>query len=113
MAWVGFDFDGTLVKGHSGKGDVVVPMLNRLKEYLAQGVEVRILTARAGDLEGQRLVKMWLSKQGLPDLKVTDKKDYGMIVFYDDRARQVIPDTGIVVGEEVEEHEEGTIIIPR
>ena len=44
MAWVGFDFDGTLVKGHSGKGDPVMPMLNRLKDYLARGVEVRIMT---------------------------------------------------------------------
>ena len=100
MPWVGFDFDGTLAVEHTF--EPVEPMVDRLRAYLDQGVEVRILTARGNDPHGPhgiKLVKDWLKKQGLPDLQVTSKKDYQMIVLYDDRARQVIQNTGVVVGE--------------
>jgi len=109
MPWVGFDFDGTLAREHSF--EPVLPMVNRLRKYLDKGVEVRILTARGNDAAGINLVKTWLREHNLPDLKVTSNKDYQMIVLYDDRARQVIQNTGVVVGED-DDFTQSDIIVP-
>ncbi|MHA2403863.1 MAG: hypothetical protein ACXADH_12785 [Candidatus Kariarchaeaceae archaeon] len=110
MPWVGFDFDGTLAKEHTF--EPVLPMVRRLRTYLKNGTECRILTARGNDPHGIALVKNWLREQDLPNLEVTSKKDYQMIVLYDDRARQVIQDTGEVVGEE-KPLRAGEIILPQ
>jgi hypothetical protein len=52
--WIGVDLDGTLAhysewKGPDSIGEPVPLMLARVKEWLAKGLEVRIVTARAGD----------------------------------------------------------------
>ena len=97
MAWIGVDFDGTLAKEYTL--EPVIPMIRRIREWLADGIEVRIVTARATHKESIDQVKEWLKAHGLPNLEVTNKKDYQMVLLYDDRARQVITDTGEVVGE--------------
>jgi hypothetical protein len=109
MPWVGFDFDGTLAREHTL--EPVPLMLKRLQMYLDRGIECRILTARGNDPRGINLVKTWLKDHNLPDLEVTSKKDYQMIVLYDDRARQVLQNQGIVVGED-EPKRQGEIILP-
>lgn len=97
--WIGVDLDGTLAKHdmwisktHIGKP--VDLMLNRVKAWIAQGIRVKIVTARACEADGIPPVKIWLKKQGLPELEVTNEKDFGMIELWDDRAIQVIPNTG-------------------
>lgn len=97
--WIGVDLDGTLAKHdmwisktHIGKP--VEPMLNRVKVWIGQGIRVKIVTARACEPDGIPPVKVWLRKQGLPELEVTNEKDFGMIELWDDRAIQVIPNTG-------------------
>lgn len=95
--WVGFDFDGTLAREHTF--EPVPLMMERLQGLLDQGVQCRIVTARANDRHGIALVKEWLEKHNLPDLEVTSQKDYMMVVLYDDRARQVVRNEGVVVGE--------------
>jgi len=115
--WIGVDLDGTLArydgwKGPEHIGEPVQPMLDRVKEWIGEGKEVRIFTARAWaptlfddperNVEAQiavQAIKKWLRKHGLPDLKVTCVKDYGMIELYDDRAVQVRMNTGELVGE--------------
>lgn len=102
--WVGFDLDGTLARHKPGSsvsriGDPVPAMMQRLRQYLALGVRVKIFTARAGDFAQVRLVQQWLVGQGVPPLEVTNKKDYLMLYNYDDRARQVVPNQGVVIGE--------------
>lgn len=109
MPWIGFDFDGTIAVEHTF--EPVIPMVNRMRQYLKDGYEVRILTARANDAHGIQLVKNWLKKHKFPNLVVTNKKDYQMIVLYDDRARQVIQNTGVVVGEE-DDFTKRDIIVP-
>ena len=109
MPWVGFDFDGTLVREITF--EAIPSMVQRLRDYLNLGYEVRILTARGNDAVGIRLVKDWLKKHDLPDLKVTSNKDYQMLVLYDDRARQVIQNTGVVVGED-DDFTRRDIIVP-
>lgn len=97
--WIGVDLDGTLAKHdlwiskhHIGKP--VPQMMSRVKRWIGQGIRVKIVTARASDPEGIPPVKAWLKKQGLPDLEVTNQKDFSMIELWDDRAIQVIPNTG-------------------
>ena len=95
--WIGVDFDGTLSQYHGwhGKGRYGPPvpaMLARVQQWLVDGLTVKIMTARAVD-EAQH-VQAWLEKHGLPALEVTDRKDYGMRELWDDRAVQVIPNTG-------------------
>jgi hypothetical protein len=43
----------------------------------------------------QKEKEAWLKAQGLPELEVTDRKDFGMIELWDDRAIQVVQNTGI------------------
>ena len=50
MGWFGFDFDGTLATEIDL--EPVPAMVNLLRTYLINGAEVRIVTARAGDLAG-------------------------------------------------------------
>lgn len=54
--WVGFDLDGTLAKydhwlGCEHVGDPILPMVERVKAKIAEGYEVRIVTARASAWE--------------------------------------------------------------
>jgi hypothetical protein len=56
---------------------------------------VKIMTARAGDPVGVAATQAWLKTHGLPELEVTDKKDFGMIELWDDRAIQVVQNRGI------------------
>ena len=98
--WIGVDLDGTLAE--SGRwlsmshiGPPVPLMLRRVKAWLEKGLRVKIMTARAGSEEGLAATKQWLTDNGLPNLEVTDKKDFDMIELWDDRAIQVVHNTGM------------------
>jgi hypothetical protein len=101
MAWIGVDLDGTLAhygdwKGIDHIGKPIPLMLARVKRWITEGKTVKIFTARAcrGE-EGIKPVREWLKEAGLPeDMVVTNQKDFGMISCWDDRAVQVIPNTG-------------------
>ncbi|MCF7981150.1 MAG: hypothetical protein K9K86_04145 [Pseudomonadales bacterium] len=98
--WIGVDLDGTLASydgwyGPAYIGEPIEPMLQRVKEWMAQGVEVRIFTARASVPEYVPYVKLWLKKQGLQSLKVTNVKDFGMICLWDDRCVEVVTNEGV------------------
>lgn len=103
--WVGFDLDGTLAStenpGHFEPpypiGDPIPAMLERVKQLIALGVTVKIFTARACEPENIPIVQSWTEKHGLGRLDVTHQKDYRMIRFYDDRAIQILPNTGASV----------------
>ncbi len=98
--WVGVDLDGTLAEvtswqGMAHIGPPVPLMLRRVQLWLEKGVRVKVVTARAGDPEGLAATQAWLKAQGLPALEVTDRKDFGMIELWDDRAIQVVQNRGI------------------
>lgn len=111
QGYVAFDLDGTLAyhgdwKGPLHIGEPIQPMVNRLKEYLSKGIEVRIMTARVGGnqsmedkMAAEFAIVDWCVKHIGVKLKVTCSKDYQMLYLYDDRCRQVIANQGIVVGE--------------
>ena len=106
-SWVGFDLDGTLAKhtgGYSRKADAgligepIWVMIELLKSYLKAGYRVKIFTARA-DREAEKVnIRLWLGTVGLPmQLEITNRKDYHMLHFYDDRAITVQQDTGKIL----------------
>jgi hypothetical protein len=104
--WIGVDFDGTLAHYTPGDfrkgvlGDPVLPMLERVKRWLRKGQTVKIVTARACDPAQNQLIQQWCVDHIGQPLQVTDRKDSRMICLYDDRCRQVVPNTGDLIGEE-------------
>ena len=97
--WIGVDLDGTLAEYHGWQGsDHVGPaipeMLERVKRWIRMGIEVRIFTARASVERHVPPVERWLQENGIPGLKVTNRKDYRMLQLWDDRCIQVVANTG-------------------
>lgn len=105
--WIGVDLDGTLAHydgwaGIEHVGEAVPRMLARVKGWVAAGREVRIFTARVSCAEPElsvvrRVIAEWCAKYGLPDLAVTNVKDFGMVTLYDDRCIQVEANSGRLV----------------
>lgn len=107
--WIGVDFDGTLTKTmnwtglNDGRiGENIEPMVERVRAWLAEGREVRIVTARVarGFDPGQMhwlAVSQWSVKTFGQQLEVTAEKDPLMEELWDDRAIQLIPNTGVAV----------------
>ncbi len=123
--WVGVDLDGTLAfydhwRGPDHIGAPIPAMLERVKKWLSEGIDVRIFTARVdagtaalsmGNLDGEayrnvesveRNIHRWCLKHLGRELPVTCKKDFGMIELWDDRCIQVIPNTGRTIADELE-----------
>ena len=97
--WIGVDLDGTLAKavawqGMTHIGPPVPPMVRRVQFWTQRGLTVKILTARGCSEEGIAAVKRWLVENGMPELEVTDKKDFSMVELWDDRAIQIVRNTG-------------------
>lgn len=135
MGWIGVDLDGTLAEYHGWPpdGSIGAPipaMIERVKQWLDEGKDVRIFTARvwplgthdeAEILEGDpaadglgrspaitirrteramqacvqlHQIQRWCRENLGCELPVTCVKDYAMIELWDDRAVQIIPNTG-------------------
>lgn len=100
--WIGIDLDGTLARSDnlldlSQIGSPVPKMLNFVNQLILEGHRIKIFTARAADPDQITLIKKWLGENGLPELEITNIKDFGMILLYDDRAVQVVTNTGEIV----------------
>lgn len=127
--WIGVDLDGTLAHytgwtGWNGFGAPIPKMVERVRAWLREGVEVRIVTARVSvfnyktdalksetcRLTGQRFsnrdminaIQDWTEKHVGQRLKVTCSKDLMMIELWDDRAIQVVANTGLTISDEYE-----------
>lgn len=98
--WIGVDFDGTLARYRSWEEDgnslgaPLAPMVERVKRWLKQGIEVRIVTARAASNSKNReqdigRVQLWCLEHIGQTLQVTAEKDFSMIELWDDRAVRV------------------------
>lgn len=101
--WIGVDLDGTLaLKSDEFDGSIgapIKPMLNLVRLLLSEGRQIKIFTARAADPSTIPDIQDWLEQEcELPRLEVTNEKDPGMILLYDDKAVQVVPNKGILVG---------------
>lgn len=102
QGWIGVDLDGTLAQYYGWKGNGVIGppvplMLERVKEWLALGMVVKIVTARAGNITDEAAIFHWCEEHLGQPLPVTDRKDFGMIVLWDDRCVAVEQNTGVVI----------------
>lgn len=110
MPYIGVDFDGTVAA--EGTIAPLQPMIDRIKRVRSEGVEVRIITARAqvqsvaDDRSTQQtvgpsfdhaqvaLVRAWCLEHLGELLTVQFWKDYDMIELWDDRAFHVLRNVG-------------------
>lgn len=113
--WIGVDLDGTLAmydgwKGAEHIGEPVPAMVARVRQWLAEGKEVRIFTARVANPEqsvsraeennrARNAIELWCRAHLGQRLEVTNIKDFAMIELWDDRAVQVVPNMGKRVDE--------------
>lgn len=101
--WIGVDLDGTLAyyDGYTEGviGEPIIPMLDRVRKWLAEGKTVKIMTARAAgeDTTADVLaIQIFCQKHLGQSLDVTCIKDQGMEELWDDRAVRVIKNTGSI-----------------
>lgn len=103
--WIGVDLDGTLAKNPTLQqmergqtvGDPIVPMLERVRGWLAQGKEVKVFTARACDPSEIPSIRQWLDALDLHNVDITNAKDFGCLEIWDDIAVRVEKNTGRVL----------------
>jgi hypothetical protein len=86
-------------KGPKHVGAPIEKMAARVKAWLKRGVQVKILTARASRNNPFRdvsieAIQKWCKQHLGEVLEVTAEKDFAMIECWDDRAVQVIKNTG-------------------
>ncbi len=108
-SWIGVDLDGTLAQDLGEPhgyaiGPPIPEMVERVKAWLAEGIEVRIFTARVSDedecLHQLLFIRDWCREHIGQELEVTCTKDFKMWELWDDRAVQVVKNTGQRVGDE-------------
>jgi len=106
MYWIGVDLDGTLAHeddwhGIEHIGEPILCMVERVRQLIADGEDVRIFTARASRLQSEtervtaiRCVGDWCETHLGKRLPVTNEKDHYLKYFFDDRAIAVECNTG-------------------
>lgn len=114
------DFDATLAHyehfiSPDNVGSPIPEMVRKVKEALAQGVEVVIFTARVNPGEANAkdsedattaylAIADWCKKVFGKVLPITHEKSRHFTEIWDDRAKQVIPNTGVFLEELMEAH---------
>lgn len=115
--WIGVDLDGTLAMYPvpiNQIGEPIPLMVDRVKQWHDDNIEVRIVTARvarcgqrnedgiADDEEfakqQEKLIYDWCIKHLGFSLRTTCSKDFQMIQLWDDRCIQVECNTGQIIG---------------
>lgn len=120
--WIGVDLDGTLAadtgrqlwdsEGRPRIGAPVPEMVARVKDWVSKGFAVKIFTARASSGVQVAAIRQWLLRRGLPDLEVTNIKDFNMVMLWDDRCVQVERNSGRPVAPEMPDRG-GNPLMPR
>jgi len=102
--WIGVDLDGTLAKIEDWQdpteiGEPIMPMVDRVKQWLKKGRTVKIMTARVADNDEDVInaIKEWCKTHIGQELEVTNRKDLGMIALIDDKAIRVEKNTGKIL----------------
>jgi len=100
--WIGVDLDGTLSyydrrASYKTIGEPIPAMMALVKKMINNGIRVKIFTARAEDPAQLPIIRKWLRDNGLPELEITNIKDYLMQRLYDDRCIQVERNTGRLI----------------
>jgi hypothetical protein len=116
--YMSVDFDGTLQIRPRNEpltvlGEPIWPMVNLVKSWLADGMKVKIMTARVSPIqrgmndyksvasfimEQEYLIQEWCEKYIGQKLPVTCSKDTYMYQLYDDRAVCIEHNKGNIIG---------------
>ena len=105
--WIGVDLDGTLAMYHewvspSHIGNPIPKMIERVKRWRKDGIDVRIITARVSNKdqadEARDAIEKWCMEFLGEVLVITHMKDYEMLELWDDRCVQVETNTGKIIG---------------
>lgn len=103
---IAVDLDGTLVhydgwKGIHNIGPVIPEIANAMEAAQREGAEVHLFTARVSDpddaAEAHAIINDWATKNGFTFASITAVKHKFFTEFWDDRAIQVIPNSGMFV----------------
>lgn len=106
LGWIGVDFDGTLsvyVGNFTLLGPPVPLMVLRVKQWIRAGHTVKIFTARISHKNPEKkaaviaAIQEWCVIHIGQSLDVTNEKDFNCKAIYDDKAIQVIKNTGALV----------------
>jgi hypothetical protein len=117
--WIGVDLDCTMdvYDGWRGPYHIGAPipaMVERVKQWLKEGRDVRIFTARVTDRpfndDGTPhdvnkvilAIDAWCIENIGQTLPITNVKDWYMRELWDDRCVQVRPNTGVTLADELE-----------
>lgn len=106
---IGIDLDGTLATKFDNEdynpgviGEPVAPMVEQAKRWLAEGHDVVIFTARVSPSNAESDIVVakdaicrWCRLVFGRELEITSDKDFRMSELWDDRARQVVTNTGL------------------
>ena len=110
--WIGVDLDGTLAEYHGWRGiehigKPIRLMCDRVRTWLEKGKDVRIFTARVSERDSGEMARCIFAIENFclrefdERLPITNVKDFDMIQLWDDRAVQVVFNTGERIGEEI------------
>lgn len=105
--WIGVDLDGTLAvfdtfKGWDHIGLPIKEIVDIVKNHIAQGIEVRIFTARVAPIESKvshievsrKAIEVWCLLHIGKVLPITCVKDVFCIRIYDDIAVAIEKNSG-------------------
>lgn len=116
--WIGVDLDGTLAEyenqdpyDHRRIGKPIPLMVARVQEWIRNGLEVKVMTARVNPVDWEKFgkngiavvsesmeaIRKWCLEYIGCYLDVTCSKDYRMLELWDDRAIRVECNTGRVI----------------
>lgn len=100
--WYGVDLDGTLAVWNETStlnriGPPIPAMVDMVRRMVDNDIRVKIFTARACDPAQIPKIRAWMAQNGLPDLEITNVKDFYMERLYDDRAIRVERNTGRIL----------------
>jgi len=108
--WIGVDFDGVLVEywgwqGAGRHGPPIMAMVERVQHWLDKGKDVRIFTSRCGRVYPEqveancRAIQLFCVHHFGKPLPITCEKDQLCEEIWDDRAIQMIRNTGLTLEE--------------
>jgi len=114
--WIGVDLDGTLAEydewvGPENIGKPIPLMVARIQAWLAEGTEVKIVTARVAPQCSENpdvcrgYIEAYLLEHLGVLLPITHSKDEHMWELWDDRAVQVEKNTGVTIMEKLKASE--------
>lgn len=99
LRYIACGLAGTLARRESLKGpehigEPIQAMRARVLAWVANGIEVRVVTDSAGIAGRGAAIKAWLKNNGFPPLIVTNVMEPGMIEYWGTRCVRVIANVG-------------------